>query len=221
MTTTTTKGTTTKGTTTRGTTTKGSDTRDRILDAAQALVLERGFAGTSLDDILTATKLTKGAFFHHFRSKAELGRMLLHRFAERDIAAFDEMSRRAGALADDPLQAAIVFLKLFEDELRSLPGPYPGCMLASYVYERAQFDAETQEFIAEVFRRWSAFFEDKFEQVMKTRRPKIPVTARDLAEMIVAILEGAFILSRAYDDAQLIIRQSELFRRHLQLVFGD
>jgi hypothetical protein len=37
----------------------------------------------------------------------------------------------------------------------------------------------------------------------------------------VAILEGAFILSRAYDDAQLIIRQSELFRRHLQLVFGD
>jgi TetR/AcrR family transcriptional repressor of nem operon len=203
------------------TTTKGSDTRERILDAAQELILQRGFAGTSLDDILTVTKLTKGAFFHHFRSKSDLGRVLVHRFAERDIAALDEWSRRADALADDSLQAAIVFLKLFEEDLKNLPEPFPGCMLASYVYESEQFDPDIREFVAEVFHRWSAFFEDKFAQVMKTRPPKVAVTARELAEMIVSILEGAFILSRAYNDPKLIVRQSELFRQHLQLVFGD
>jgi TetR/AcrR family transcriptional repressor of nem operon len=168
-------------------TTKGSETRDRILSAAEGLVMERGFAGTSLDDILGNTGLTKGAFFHHFRSKADLGRDLLHRFADTDIAAFQRMSERADALADDPLQAAIMFIKLFEDELRSLPEPFPGCMLASYVYESAQFDAEVRDFIAEVFRRWVRYFEDKFTAVMETRKPKIDVTARELAETIVSI----------------------------------
>ncbi|MGE0652816.1 MAG: TetR/AcrR family transcriptional regulator [Alphaproteobacteria bacterium] len=203
------------------TTTKGSDTRERILDAAQALILARGFAGTSLDDILKATKLTKGAFFHHFRSKADLGSVLVHRFAERDMAAFEEWSRRADALADDPLQAAMVFLKLFEEELKGLPEPFPGCMLASYVYEREQFDADVLEYVAEVFRKWSNYFEARFEQVMKTRKPKVAVSARELAEMIVSILEGAFILSRAYNEPKLIVRQSELFRQHLQLLFAE
>lgn len=201
--------------------TKGSDTRKRILDAAQTLVLERGFAGTAVDDILKATELTKGAFFHHFPSKADLARILVHRFADRDIAAFDSLSRRAAALADEPLQEATMFLKLFEDEVRNLPEPFPGCMLASYVYESAQFTPEIQEFVADVFRRWAQYFEDKFARVMQTRKPRVAVTAGELAEMIVALLEGSFILSRAYKKPLLIVRQSELFRQHLQLVFAE
>ncbi len=63
------------------------------------------------------------------------------------------MSERADALADDPLQAAIMFIKLFEDELRSLLEPFPGCMLASYVHESAQFDAKVRDLTADVFHR--------------------------------------------------------------------
>jgi TetR/AcrR family transcriptional repressor of nem operon len=43
--------------------TKGERTREKFLIAAEALVLDRGFAATSLDDILRATGFTKGAFF--------------------------------------------------------------------------------------------------------------------------------------------------------------
>lgn len=145
----------------------------------------------------------------------------MRRFAETDIALFEKMSARADALADDPLQAAIMFIKLFEDELNSLPEPFPGCMLASYVYDSGQFDPEVREFTAAVFRRWSMYFEKKFEQVMAIRKPKIDVTAHDLAEMIVSIYEGSFILSRAHHKPEIIIRQSELFRQHLGLVFAD
>lgn len=196
------------------------DTRERILDAAQTLVMQRGFAGTAVDDILRATGLTKGAFFHHFPSKADLARVLVHRFVERDVASFEDLSRRAHAVADDPLQEAIVFLKLFEDDMCSLPEPYPGCMLASYIYESAQFSPEVIDFVAEALRRWAHYFEEKFAAVMKIRPPRVEVTASELAEMIVSLLEGAFILSRAYKDPKLIVRQSELFRQHLQLVFA-
>ena len=59
----------------------GTATRIRLLDAAQGLVLERGFAGTSVDDVLSEAASTKGAFFHHFSSKAELGRALVERLS--------------------------------------------------------------------------------------------------------------------------------------------
>ena len=51
-----------------------TDTRERILDAAQQLVMERGFSATTVDAILEAAGSSKGAFFHHFASKADLGR---------------------------------------------------------------------------------------------------------------------------------------------------
>ena len=53
------------------------------------------------------------------------------------------------------------------------------------------------------------------------RPPRIDVTAKDLAESIVSILEGAFILSRAYGDSMLTTRQSRLFRSYLKLLFED
>ncbi len=199
---------------------KGADTRERILDAAQALVLARGFAGTALDDILDGTGLTKGAFFHHFRSKGELGRALVERWAENDFAMFEGFACAARERSDDPLEAALVFLRLFEEWLESLSEPFPGCMFASYVYESQQFEADIQDYVSTALRRWSQFFEDRFAAILEVRTPAIPVTARELAEAIVCILEGAFVLSRSHRDPELILRQSRLFRSQLQLIFG-
>ena len=69
----------------------GTATRERILDAAQGLVLERGFAGTSIDAVLDEASVTKGAFFHHFPSKDELGRVLLERYAATEEQTLDTM----------------------------------------------------------------------------------------------------------------------------------
>jgi len=59
----------------------GSATRDSLLDAAQSLILERGFSGMSLDDIVKQVGITKGAFFYHFKSKNDLGKALIKLFA--------------------------------------------------------------------------------------------------------------------------------------------
>ena len=54
------------------TTDRGEATRQRILDVAATHFLERGFAGTSLNDVIKESGLTKGGFYFHFASKAEL-----------------------------------------------------------------------------------------------------------------------------------------------------
>ncbi len=56
---------------------------------------------------------------------------------------------------------------------------------------------------------------------MEIRKPKVDVTARELAETIVSIYEGAFFLSRDYRQPEIITRQSELFHQHLGLIFAD
>jgi TetR/AcrR family transcriptional regulator, transcriptional repressor for nem operon len=198
---------------------RGSDTKDRILDTAQGLVLEKGFSATSLDDIIRVSGLTKGAFFHHFRSKGDLARQLVERFAENDFRQMDEWAERAGKLADDPLQAVTIFIKLFEEWLDSLPTPFAGCLFAVYVYENDTFEAEINDFVRVSLTRWQGYYERMFDAVLANRRPRIDVSARQLAEGYISLMEGAFILARSYKDPALIVRQSRLYRDWLKLLF--
>lgn len=198
---------------------RGQDTKDRILDTAQSLIMERGFSATSLDDILKATGVTKGAFFHHFQSKGDLAQKLVERFAASDFAMFDEWDRRAEALAENPYQAIILFLKFFEEWLDSLDEPFAGCLFAVYVYESTLFDTSVNEFVRQSFEHWQKYYEKKFDAILAVKRPRLEITAKELAETIIAILEGAFILARSYGEPELITRQSRLFRGYLKLIF--
>ena len=78
-------------------TTRGDETKERILAAAEELVFEGGYAGTSLDEIIEKVGLTKGAFFYHFKSKADLAQGIIERFSRREQALFEEWAERASA----------------------------------------------------------------------------------------------------------------------------
>lgn len=200
---------------------KGEQTRERILATAEPMILRQGFAGTSLDDILKATKLTKGAFFHHFKGKDDLARALVERYARNDYELFARFAAEAEAAADDPLRQTMLFLRSFEDFIEGLAEPVGGCVFAAYTYESLQFDPAIHAFIAHSLRRWTALYEKKFEAVLARYKPARPVTARDLADMVIALIEGGFILSRSYNDAAIVARQSRQFRQYLELLFPE
>jgi len=199
---------------------KGAQTRERILATAEPMVLRQGFAGTSLDDLLKDIGLTKGAFFHHFRDKADFARALVERFAQKDLVLFDRLAAEAEAASDDPLEQTIEFLKLFERFIEELPEPLAGCVLAVYTYESLQFDRSIHTFVKQSFRHWSAQYEKKFEAVLARYTPTVPVNARDLAETIMSIIEGGFILSRSYNDPVIIARLARQFRQYFELLFA-
>src|SRR5262245_39936224 len=56
------------------------ETREKLLDAAEALMLSKGYAATTVDDICETAGLTKGSFFHYFESKGQLAAETLNRF---------------------------------------------------------------------------------------------------------------------------------------------
>jgi TetR/AcrR family transcriptional regulator, transcriptional repressor for nem operon len=201
--------------------TKGESTRERLVAAAEGLILQKGYAGTTVDDVLAATGLTKGAFFHHFKSKADLARAVVERYAENDFDLFTQWAGRADRLTDDPLERVLVFLRLFEEYLDELGRPFPGCIFASYTYESRQFGPEVHAYIEARLEGWVALYEAKFDALLAARIPARPVSARALAEMAATLIEGGFVMANAMGDATWLQRQSAQFRCYLRMLFPD
>jgi len=201
-------------------TAKGEITRAKILDGTKRLVMTQGFAGTSIDDILQESGVTKGAFFHQFKGKAELARVLVESYALRDLEMFTRFMKEAESESADPLAQMIQFLKKFEAYICESTDMAPGCMYAIYTYESAQFDPAVLDLVADTLRGWTSIYVRKYQEVIDAYPPKLDVTARQLAELTVSVIEGGLILQRAYGDSGATCRQSEQLRNYLKLLFG-
>ena len=195
-------------------------TRDRIIDTAERLILEQGYVGTSIEDILQQIGLTKGGFFYHFKSKADLGRAVVEKFAEKDFGLFQELSRQADASTADPLESTLALLKMFESFVTSADEPPGGCIFASYIYESAQFDRGIKDFIRQGFKDWGGMYVARFDAIKAIYPPSQPVDSAELSETLMSIYEGAFIMAKAFDDPQIVVRTSRQFRQYLELLFS-
>lgn len=63
-----------------------NDTKTRILNAAVGIMLEKGFHGVGINEILAAVKVPKGSFYHWFASKEDFGVALLRHYAAQSLA---------------------------------------------------------------------------------------------------------------------------------------
>ncbi|MCU9849951.1 hypothetical protein OEZ60_18280 [Defluviimonas sp. WL0024] len=113
----------------------------------------------------------------------------------------------------------MAFQKLFEVYISNSEDPAPGCMYAVYTYESRQFDADVLDFVSDTLRQWTSIYVRMFQDVLDRYEPALPITARQLAEMIVSVIEGALVLQRAHGDTDTTRRQSEQFRNYLTLLF--
>jgi TetR/AcrR family transcriptional repressor of nem operon len=200
---------------------KGSDTRDRILDAAESAVLAKGFAGTSIDELIAAVGITKSGFFYHFRDKGELARALLVRYVERENTLFSELFRRADELNEDPLHGFLVGLKMFAEMFADLPKGHPGCLVASYCYQDRLFDQEVRALNSEAVLGWRRLFRQRLDLIAARYPKRLDVSLDDLADMLSVIADGGIILSKALGDPGVLPRQIMLYRDFVRTVFAQ
>ena len=201
--------------------TKGARTREHVLATAESLILSRGYSGTSIDEIISRSGLTKGGFFYHFEGKADLARHLMLRYLDRDIAFFEELSGRARSLVEDPLQQYLLFLKLLAEAMDELPDTHPGCLIASFTYEAHQFDDDVKGLNAEGLLAWRKLFLGHLEEIAEKYPPKSDQPLADLADMLSSILEGGIIISKVLEDSSALSSQLLQYRNYVRLVFEE
>ena len=171
----------------------------KLLDAAVAAIRHRGYAGTSVDDICKAAGVSKGAFFHYFRSKEDLGAA-----AARHFNAFaDTVLFEAPFMAlDDPRERLLGYLRMRREIVVGGPADY-GCYLGTIVQEAheshpALADACGAEMFAHIGR-----LEMMAAEAKALRAPHAHWNPRTLALFIQATLQGAFVLAKAGGGAEV------------------
>jgi TetR/AcrR family transcriptional repressor of nem operon len=198
---------------------KGLDKRERILAVAEAAVLAKGFAATSIEEIIAEVGITKSGFFYHFKDKGALAKGLMLRYLAHDKQVLDDLFARADELNEDPLHGFLVGLKLFAEMMANLPAAHPGCLAASFCYQDQLFNREIRELNADGILAWRSRFRERFDTIAKRYPPRGEVDLDALADMASTLVEGGLILGRVLQDVTVLPRQVLLYRDFVRCVF--
>jgi TetR/AcrR family transcriptional repressor of nem operon len=199
--------------------TRANSSRERILSMAESIILKKGFAGTTIEEILDKSAISKGGFFYHFNGKMELARALIRRYIELDNQVFDELNERADNLSEDPLQQTLIFLNLFAEMVSGMTTVHPGCLVATFVYETQQIDDEVLELMRGGVIEWREMMLERLNRIEEKYPPKMETSIETLADMFSSTLEGGIILARLFNDNNSLINQVHAYRTHLRLLY--
>jgi TetR/AcrR family transcriptional repressor of nem operon len=193
-----------------------TDARARLLDAALAVIRTKGYSATSVDELCAAAGVTKGAFFHHFKSKDELG-----------VAAADHWSATTGALFAaapyhghrDPLDRVLAYVDFRKGLLRG-GVPEFTCLVGTMVQETYETRPAIRLACERSITGHAATLEADIEAAMRARNMAPAWTAKSLALHTQAVIQGAFILAKATGGAKVAADSIDHLRRDIEMLFG-
>ena len=197
----------------------GTPTRTRILDSAERLVMERGFAATSVDEVIAESSSSKGAFFHHFPTKNDLGRALVARYATADIEHLETFMAAAEAETDDPAGQVVAFVRRFEEAADEIVAEQPSCLYVSFIYDRQLSQDGTTDVIVDAIAAWRDLLCAKLQAAAGRYPLRRHADLEDLANHVFVTFEGAFILARSLRDPSQMRRQLRVLRQSLEALF--
>jgi TetR/AcrR family transcriptional repressor of nem operon len=174
-----------------------SDTAERILDAAHALIVHRGYAAFSYADIADRIKMSKATIHHHFPSKEDLAIAVLRRHRFRlveNLAALD------GAVAE-PLDRLSRYFRHWEICIRKKTEPM--CIAALLGAELPSLPTEVAKETRLHFVALHGWLQKTMELGLKKKTILLTQTAATEAEVVMATVHGAMISARAYDSSKV------------------
>lgn len=170
-------------------------TRDRLLDAGLAMLLERGYNHLGIQDILAATGVPKGSFYHHFESKEDFGLEVIERYMAAVHAGLDH------CLDDErvpPLQRVRNFFEATREKYRE--EGYLGCLLGGLGQELSGVSELFRKRIERCFQEIAERISICIEQAIERGELSPSVKPRQLADLLVDCWEGAALRTRLVRD---------------------
>ncbi len=175
-------------------------TRAHILDVAFGEIYRQGFQGTSVDKIIKNTNVTKGAFFHYFATKSELGYAIVDETLREMIL---ERWIRPLAAYRNPVQGILKRFKKLNDEWAE-ENLALGCPLNNLTQEMSAVDPVFREKLQAVIGMWINETEKYLRRAQTEGYLKKSVNTRQLAEFVVATQEAAFAMTKTMNDRRML-----------------
>ena len=198
---------------------RGERTRELLLDLAERAVMEKGYAATSIEELIAAAGITKSGFFYHFDGKPALAKALMQRDNQRTEAAFESIFGMAAARYADPLAALLDGLVELGEMAAVSPNAYPGCLAAAFSYQEAQFDDDHHALMREGFLMRRRQIRKRLDKVAASASPRVAVGLDDLADMGIAVIQGAIVLERVRGEPGILAQQVDLYGAFIRRLF--
>ena len=194
---------------------KVSNTRDRLIDSARYLFWERGFAGTSMSDLLAHAEVNSGSFYHFFESKEALLRAVLEGYLD---ALRPMVVDPAFAQTEEPIGRIFAILAGYRGRILQTECRY-GCPLGRLALEIDPENRPAHKLIAENFQGWIEAIGECLEQI----KERLPSTTdpKALATYVLAVMEGGVMLSRSYGSVEPFDRAVAQLSEHFRLLLGS
>lgn len=192
------------------------DARHKLLDAALSVIRTKGYSATTVDELCAAAGVTKGAFFHHFKSKEALGVAAADHWSEMTGAVFAQAPYRDHA---DPLDRVLGYVA-FRKALLQGGVPDFTCLVGTMVQETYETSPAIRDACDRSISDHAAVLEADIEAAMRDRNMSPEWTANSLALHTQAVLQGAFILAKAKGGAQIAASSIDHLIRYLELLFS-
>jgi TetR/AcrR family transcriptional repressor of nem operon len=191
------------------------ESKAKLLDATIKVVRSKGFAATRIEDVCAEAGLTKGSFFHHFKSKEDLA---LAAAARWQAFAADFFASAPYHELPDPLDRLIGYVE-FRKSILTGDLPEFTCFAGTIIQEayrtHPDITAACERTISQAAERLVA----DIRAAMRKYRVRGGWTAESLAQHILAVLQGGFILAKGEGSATVVAQSLDHLRRYIELLF--
>lgn len=192
------------------------DSRTRFLDATIKVVRTKGYAATRIEDVCAEAGLTKGSFFHHFKSKEDLA---LAAVAHWNAQAADIFAEAPFREETDPLARLVAYVD-FRKALLTGDLPDFTCFAGTIIQEAYRTHEALGAACAESIDAGVGSLKTDIRAAMDKYGVPAGWTPESLALHMEAVVQGGFILAKARGDAKAAAESLDHLRHYLKLLFG-
>lgn len=189
--------------------------KQKLLDAAIHSVRAKGYTATRIEDLCTEAGVTKGSFFHHFKTKDDLALAALNHWSTNAAAFFDRAPYHDIA---DPLDRVLAYLDFRKAILTGDLADFT-CLAGTMVQELYVTNPDIRAACETSFRLHMERLAPDIAEAMRRYPITADVTADSLALHMQCVLQGAFILAKATGSAKIAADSIDHLRRYFELLF--
>jgi TetR/AcrR family transcriptional regulator, transcriptional repressor for nem operon len=195
--------------------TTGTETRNRLLEAALHVMRLKGYAATTVDDICQAANLTKGSFFHHFKTKEDLAIAAAEHFASMAAGLFSSAPYNQH---DDPLDRLLGYVDF---RIAILKGPIceSSCLLGTFIQELYETHPAIRAACEKYLNQHVARLAKDATDAKELYVPSATWTPESLAVHMQSVLQGSLIFAKAKQTPEVAVEALAHLRLYLQMLF--
>jgi TetR/AcrR family transcriptional regulator, transcriptional repressor for nem operon len=191
-------------------TARGAKTRARIVATAADLMYVRGVGATTLDDVITATGVSKSQLYHHFAGKDALVRAVIDHMGEHVI------KRERDALGH---VSTIAGLRRWRDALvqnNALRHGAYGCALGSLATEVSDHDDVARQVLSQLFTEWQSLLADVLRRLQDSGALPLEAPIDQLATGLMGALQGGYMLAQTARDVTPMATSLDMALSHIE-----